>query len=314
MAIDEADKIGMSKKVAREQKQRFIHSYNQKDKCEKIGYEFANFCRDNYKINKLFKAKEEQYQHFLNTKKETSKGHQRNIETALRLVQSGMQQRAEKFGKETTQFCTEERLIPTATRNENVADRSYTSQEINDIKAHTSNNTETAVDLMSHLGLRLGETVHARKQNIDFERGIFHVVGGKGGKNRNVPISADYLQKLENITQNKEGTDQLVPTQATVISNDCKQAADKLNMQNWTGTHGFRHSYARGQINEKMTHEEKQLFDKCLSNYAENKSFNYAIRPEQKELYHAMKSKMDSVHHNLGHGANRFDLALRYMA
>src|SRR5699024_3974303 len=109
-------------------------------------------------------------------------------ETALRLVENGMRSRAEKYDKEPTNFCTEERLIPTQTRNESVADRSYTKQEISDLKAHTSENTTNAINLMSGLGLRLGETTNASVQNIDFERGVFHVIGGKGGKNRTIPI------------------------------------------------------------------------------------------------------------------------------
>lgn len=313
MSIREANKIGMPKHIARENEQKYIHSYNQLDKCNKIGREFANFVRDNYDVKKLFKANETHYRAFLETKKDTTKGHRRNIETALKLVESGMQARAERYNKTPTSFSTEERLIPTAERTENVTDRSYSDKEINDIKALTSENTTKAINLMSNLGLRVGETANAKVNHIDFEKGVFHIIGGKGGKDREIPIKSDFLNELESMTHNKDGADNLVSTNATVISNDCKNAAYKLNIENWNGTHGFRHTYARKEVNEKLTNAEKQMFDKCLTNYSEGKPFNYAIREHEKETYNKMKSKMDQVHHNLGHGKNRFDLALRYM-
>src|SRR5690625_1697469 len=153
-----ADKIGQSKKEFRKNdKKHFIHSHSQKKKVLQVGKEFANFCRDNYAVRKLHNVKEEHYRHFLATKHNTTLGHQRNIETALQQLQRGLQERAEKYDKEFKPFMTE-RLVPTAERDENIADRSYTSNEIEKIKnGGVTENTKIAIELMSNLGMRVSE-------------------------------------------------------------------------------------------------------------------------------------------------------------
>src|SRR5699024_2956545 len=114
MSIREANKIDMPKHIARENEQKYIHSYNQLDKCNKIGRGFENCVRNNYDVKELVNAYEMDYRAFLETEKDTTKRHQRNIERALKLVESGMQARAERYYKPPTSFSTEERPIPTA--------------------------------------------------------------------------------------------------------------------------------------------------------------------------------------------------------
>src|SRR5699024_4182813 len=108
---------------ARENEQKYIHSYNQLDKCNKNGREFANIVRDNYDVKKLVKANETHYRAFLETKKNTTKGNRRNIETALKLVESYMQERTESYNKTITSISTEEMLISIVERSENVTER-----------------------------------------------------------------------------------------------------------------------------------------------------------------------------------------------
>ena len=60
-----------------------------------------------------------------------------------------------------------------------------------------------------------------------------------------------------------------------------------------------------------MTEKEKALFQSCLARYEEGRKFDYGVH--NRELYDSMKNKMDTVHAELGHGPNRFDLAVRYM-
>src|SRR5690625_2172832 len=310
-AIKFADKIGQSKKTFRENgKHNFIHSKSQKEKATRIGKEFANFCRENYGVRKLHNANEQHYRHFLATKIDTTNGHQRNIETALQQIQKGLQERAGKYDKEFKPFMTE-RLVPAIKRCEGVSDRSYTPQEIENIKkGGVTDNTKIAIEIMQNTGMRVHEAVAVKVENINFERDYVAIVG-KGGLYREIPLENDFKGYLERLTENMSEHEQLVKTDKITVSDNCKKIADKVRVKNWTGTHGFRHSYARNEINEKMTTEEKELFHKCLDNYASGKQFDYAVR--DKELYNSMKDKMDQVHKQLGHGENRFDLALRYM-
>lgn len=312
MSVRFADKIGQSKKGFRENgDEHFIHSHSQKTKVLQVGKEFANFCRDNYGVKKLHDVTKEHYRHFLATKHETSLGHQRNIETALQQLQKGLQERAIEYNKEPTFFMTE-RIVQSAERNENVADRSYTPEEIEKIKSGVSENSKVAIELMQKTGMRVSEATSVKVENINFERGFVSVVG-KGGLYREIPLESDFKGYLERLTENMYKHERLVKTTAKTVSNDCKSVADAEGVKSWSGTHGFRHSYARNEVDRLMSTEEKQMFERCIENYANGKQFDYAVRSEQRELYNSMKLKMDTVHKNLGHGKNRFDLALRYM-
>lgn len=111
--------------------------------------------------------------------------------------------------------------------------------------------------------------------------------------------------------EGKEYHERLVPIKSGTVSDAVKKASEKLNVKNYTGTHAFRHTYARNRVNELMTKNEMNLFQRCLSQYLMGKDFNYGVH--DRDLYNSMKSKMDKVHKEIGHGSNRFDLALRYM-
>ena len=50
--------------------------------------------------------------------------------------------------------------------------------------------------LMYHCGLRLGETIQLKPGHIDGSRRVLRVVGGKGLKDREVPISVELLERL----------------------------------------------------------------------------------------------------------------------
>lgn len=309
-AIKHVDRIGVSKKQSRRNgDENYIHSYSQKTKVETIAKEFANFCRDNYDVKKLHEVSEEHYRHFLATKSDTTLGHQRNIETALQQLQKGLEVKAEKYNKEFKPFLSE-RLVKHAERGENVADRSYTKDEIEGIKEHVTDNSRIAVELMEKIGLRVSEACAVKTSDVDFERSLL-TVKGKGGRERQIPLKNDLKGKLERLSERMGENERFVKTAAKTVSENCKSVANKLQLKNWTGTHGFRHSFARAEIDELMTADEKRMFDKCLRNYADGKRFDYAVR--ERELYHSMKNKMDQVHKKLGHGKNRFDLAIRYM-
>lgn len=312
MCIRKIDRIAVSKRNYRDNdKKHYIHSHAQKEKTERISKEFANFCRSTYDIRHLHNVTEEHYRHFLATKSETTLGHQRNIETALQQLQKGLKIRAERYDKEPTVFMTE-RLTPPAERDENVTDRSYTPEEIEKIKSGVTDNTKTAIELMSNLGMRVHEAVAVKVENINFEDNRVSIIG-KGGLYREIPFKDDFKAYLNDLTKSMDKSERLVKTAQNTVSDNCKKVADKIGVENWSGTHGFRHSYARNEINGTMTVEEKEKFVHCIENYAEGKRFDYGIDVEKDKLYVQMKSKMDQVHKYLGHGENRFDLALRYM-
>ena len=134
---------------------------------------------------------------------------------------------------------------------------------------------------------------HMQEQGFDLER------GEKGSTREHIETREFKKQTLEKEIDSLEKN-----------LNEVNKVCKKLGIQN-TGTHAFRHTYARNRVDQLMTKEEKDLFQKCISRYVENKPFDYGVK--NRRLYNSMKSKMDQIHGELGHGKNRFDLAVRYM-
>lgn len=262
-------------------------------------------------MKNLHEIDQQHYIDFLDSKSDTTLDYRRGIETNLRLLQEGLNKRAERFNKPLTHFCTENRLIESRGRLEGVSDRSYTQDDIESIKSVVSDSVANSVSLMQNLGLRVSESVSLRKEHIkgDYIR-IEDDNVTKGGRDRVIPIPANYRSQLAEMTKSLEANEKIVELSAGTVQNAVKSACDQLNIKS-NGTHGFRHTYARERVDQLMNPAEKNLFSKCMERYAEGKKFDYGVY--NRDLYDSMKIKMDQVHFELGHGKDRFDLAVRYM-
>lgn len=310
-SVREIDRIGVSKKQLRSENIKAIHSHKTKNEVLKISKQFANFVRDEHGIRNLHEIKEEHYVSFLDSKSDTTLDYRRGIETHLRLLQEGLNKRAERFEKPVTHFCTEQRLIVARGRLEGVSDRSYRKDEIDAIKDNVSVSVAGSVSLMHNLGLRVSESVQLRVEHV--KDGYIRIENDeitKGGRDRVIPVPESYQRELENLIEGREANEQIVQASAGTVMNAVTKACKQLEIDS-RGTHGFRHSYARERIDKLMSSEERRLFTSCIENYAADKDFDYAVR--DRELYSTMKLKMDQVHSELGHGKDRFDLAVRYM-
>lgn len=310
MCIREIDMIGKSKRKARKQGIKGIHSYKTKKEVLKISKQFANWARSERGIKNLHDLTEQDYKDFLVSKSHTTLDYRRGIETHLRLLQEGLNKRSERFGKEKVQFVAEKRLIAPRNRLEGVSDRSMSLRDINAIKANVSLNVRNSIELMHNLGLRVEGSVSVRVSDVDFKKDTVFIGYEKGGRPRYVPIPKGFEKTLAGMIEGKEPNERIVNITSGTVQNGVNKACEKLQIE-CTGTHAFRHTYARNRVDELMTKEEKDLFQKCISRYVENKNFDYGVKNRQ--LYNSMKSKMDQIHRELGHGKNRFDLAVRYM-
>jgi len=64
-------------------------------------------------------------------------------------------------------------------------------------QAVRENRFKAVLALIYHCGLRVGEAVRLRPRDIDSARGVVRVIDGKGGRNREVPISPEMIQRLK---------------------------------------------------------------------------------------------------------------------
>lgn len=111
--------------------------------------------------------------------------------------------------------------------------------------------TRTALTTAYAAGLRASETVHLKVSNIDGERGVIRVEHGKGGKDRNVMLSAQLLNILRVywklarpevwLFPGREGTK---PIDVQVLHSACRSARIAAGIDKRVTVHTLRHSFA----------------------------------------------------------------------
>ena len=255
-----------------------------------------------------------------------SAGHRQNVETALKHLQRGLNVRSERFGKEPVVFVPERRLTaPSA--SEGVSNRSYSNEEVKRLLKHVPATTADAVKLMRGLGFRVREAANVRAEHfVQKETGGWHVQidqgAGitKGGRFRHFDVPKPFERELERILEGRQPEERLVPVQVDTIRQAVSKGLKTAGIeQNRRGCHGFRHAYARERIS--VLFQECGLGDgghtmmqRVLENRIEGKPADYGIlTATDRRLYAKVRDVMDRVHAEIGHGANRWDLAMRYM-
>ena len=322
-SLDAIDMIGQSKKEVRKEKIKGIHSLKQKDNSMSDCQNFAKWVRENHGVMNLKDVTEEHYRaYFVHLdNKGVSKGHKINVETSLRLLEEGYKKVSAGSKSDFKGFCTEKRLY-TLGRDEALRNRCYERSEVEAIKENVSPEVAKAIDLMSELGLRVKESVNVRVEHfVQTEDGLRLVIpqnGGagitKGGRFRDVPVQERFVEPLQRFLEGKEPTDKLVAVSyATVrkaVHRACKTAGIK---QDGRGCHGFRHTYARERFKEFATVEQKAMMDRILENRAIGRKADYGIGEWNRALFESTRNIMNQVHSELGHGENRWRLAMVYL-
>lgn len=326
-SIDAIDKIGQSKRDAKKTGNKGIHSKKQKENTMSDCQNFVKWCRSEHGVKSIASLTEEHYQAYIAhlENKGVSRGHICNVETSLRLLQKGYEKRSERFEegvKGWKGFCPKKRLVAYKHR-ENVRNRAYTRDEMQRIREHCSPEVQKAVDLMQNLGLRVREAVNIRvehfepdKKNGGWKLNIEKGTGiTKGGRHREIPISKEFEVKLERMLANKQTNERLVRVSVGTVRDGinvaCRRAGIKQDVR---GAHGFRHAYARERMEQLSKLEHKQMMGRILDNRAIGRKADYGILSERdKKVYAETKKIMDKIHEELGHGKNRWELAMRYL-
>ena len=107
----------------------------------------------------------------------------------------------------------------------------------------------------SAAGLRLSEATHLKLPDIDSQRMQLKINGGKGGKDRYVPISPRLLEELRTYWKIDRPSNYLfpgktpdVPLSGATIQKACKLAAALARITKNVTPHTLRHSYATGLL------------------------------------------------------------------
>ncbi|TBA29374.1 integrase [Rhizobium ruizarguesonis] len=119
------------------------------------------------------------------------------------------------------------------------------------LEAVPSLRTRTALTTAYAAGLRASEAVHLKVRDVDGERGIIRVEHGKGGKDRNVMLSAQLLAILRVYWRLARpevwlfpGRDETKPIDVQVLYSACRSACTAAGIDKRVTVHTLRHSFA----------------------------------------------------------------------
>jgi integrase/recombinase XerD len=123
------------------------------------------------------------------------------------------------------------------------------------IDAATSLLHRTLLMTLYSTGMRRAEITRLKVNDIDSRRMVVHIKQGKGGKDRDVPLSPKLLETLREYWRWKKPMEYLFPGEAKQGSKGdhltpkavyyaCKGAARRAGIQKKVGPHTLRHSFA----------------------------------------------------------------------
>lgn len=124
----------------------------------------------------------------------------------------------------------------------------YARTPVRFLEAVPSLRTRTALTTAYAAGLRASEAVHLKVRDIDGERGIIRVEHGKGGKDRNVMLSAQLLAILRVYWRLARpevwlfpGRDETKPIDVQVLYSACRSACTAAGIDKRVTVHTLRH-------------------------------------------------------------------------
>jgi integrase len=323
-ALKEIIKISEGKKDSRAKGDHGnIHSYKQLNHDYSNAMNYGKWLRSE-RGKGLYQANKTDYKDYIAHKSETcSKGHVINIETSLRHLSNGMNKVSDKHGRGHREWIPKERIVSGRDREKPV-DRSYTPREVERIREHlpSSGSTRDSLDMQNAFGLRLEEVSKAKASNFETRGETTYFVAPegshitKGGRARETPCRPEYEEKVRDIVSGK-GSNEYVGAKYETARSAYSTAAEKANV-NYNGSHGFRHSYARAELDRRLeergiTENGREVIDRMLENKDNGIRKDTGFALEEKELYKEVNSIIDKVHETLGHGKGRIDLVAVYM-
>lgn len=121
---------------------------------------------------------------------------------------------------------------------------------INEISCYS---IKVIVEFIFYTGLRISECINLRIKDVDLKNKIVHVISGKGGKNRDVPISNKLMSTLityiDNLGTTKESEYFFATTRTgrvsrQYINRQINEACKRLGWSEHISAHVIRHSFA----------------------------------------------------------------------
>lgn len=326
-ALTELNRIGQSKKEAKKKHDFGIHSIKQVKETLSASQNFVKWVRNQFGVLSVYDLNEVHYRTYMAylTDMGRSTGHRQNVETSLRHLQKGMGIRSQRFGYETTLFVPEKR-ITNWRELKKAENRSYTHDEFEKMLPFLSTNVRDAVLLQRYMGLRVREACHVLVKHFSFSEGLLHIPQEeakgitKGGRYRMTPIQDHFIDVIQRLVKDKSDYDRLILIETSTVRKGVNRACKKADIvQDGRGTHGFRHLYCRERLTDLLAAEcigtdGRTMLERVMTNRDAGRKADYSIlSAHEKEIYRKLKKVIDTIHEEIGHGEDRWDLAERYI-
>jgi integrase/recombinase XerD len=134
------------------------------------------------------------------------------------------------------------------------------------------------IQLLYSTGIRVGECVNLKRQDINIDRMLIRIVSGKGNKDRYVPLSPMMLEQLELFYKKYEPIDFIFygqkkekPMCRATVNRIIRNANHVLKTKETITPHTFRHSFAT-----MLTEEGESIF--TIQKILDHKSFHSTFR------------------------------------
>lgn len=118
------------------------------------------------------------------------------------------------------------------------------------------------VQTIYYTGMRISECINLKYTDVDFDNKVIHVIGGKGCKNRDIPMSSHlkglmeeykYVYRTRIVSQYFFATRKTGRISSCYVNQKIKETADKLGWNKNVSAHTLRHSFASNLIKHNVS-------------------------------------------------------------
>lgn len=129
------------------------------------------------------------------------------------------------------------------------------------IKAIRQPVVKTVVQTMFYTGGRISEIIHLKLEDVDFEKRIIHIIGGKGEKDRDIPINDKLYTILQNYLENIRESDsdrffaleRTGKVSTTYVNRLIKELAHEIGLEKDVSAHVLRHSFGTNLLEKGVS-------------------------------------------------------------
>ena len=240
-----------------------IYSYATADQYRDIAKDLMNYTREQFGFKDIEKLSSEHIQAYLENKIAEGVRYStfQKYAAALEKLEVALNQYAQSHNT-GNQYSFD--IQDVRQQASEVLERSQATRAYEDPKALIENIQNSDYKIIAQAqhegGFRISELNHISEKNFK-DNNTFRVISGKGGKDREVPLSKETYQSLKSLLDKADKSDGKYKFNMNDYRNTLKEAAQASN-QDYTGSHGLRWNFAQEKFMELQ--REGRTYEQAL--------------------------------------------------